>query len=62
MLSARDFERTLKSAVDSSYVDVGAVLVQVDNHGVDHRVSHFSQKLNRFQQSFPLLRKNVRLF
>jgi hypothetical protein len=47
VLSAPNFDRPFKLAVDASDVAVGAVLLQEDSNGLDHPVCYFSRKLDK---------------
>ena len=42
VLAAPNFERPFKLDVDASAVGAGAVLLQEDEHGIDHPVCYFS--------------------
>ena len=49
VLSAPDFNRPFKLAVDVSDVAAGAVLLQEDQGGIDHPICYFSPKFNKHQ-------------
>lgn len=51
ILSAPDFFRPFKLAIDASDAGVWAVLVQDDSSGVEHPVCYFSQKFDPHQNS-----------
>ena len=57
VLSAPDFNRPFKIAVEASDVAAGAVLLQEDRDGVDHPVCYFSRKFNQSQQNYPIVEK-----
>ena len=56
VLSAPDFNRPFKIAVDASDVAAGAVLLQEDHDGVDHPV-YFSRKFNQSQRNYSTVEK-----
>lgn len=41
VLSAPNFEKSFKLQVDASATGAGAVLLQDDDHGIDHPISYF---------------------
>ena len=49
---APNFNKEFKLAVDASDVDVGGVLLQEDDNGVDHPVCYFSKKFNKHQNNY----------
>jgi hypothetical protein len=51
VLSAPDFNRPFKLAVDASDV-AGAVLLQEGQGGVDHPICYFSRKFNKHQRNY----------
>ena len=57
VLSAPDFDRQFKLAVDASDVAAGAVLLQEDKDGVDHPISYFSKKFNTNQRNYSTVEK-----
>ena len=57
VLSAPDFNRPFKIAVDASDVAAGAVLLQEDQDGVDHPVCYFSRKFNQSQRNYSTVEK-----
>ena len=58
VLSAPDFNRPFKIAVDASDVAAGAVLLQEDHDGVDHPVCYFSRKFNQSQRNYSTVEKD----
>lgn len=58
-LSAPDFIRPFKLAVDASDCGAGAVLMQEDAHVVDHPVCYFSRKFNRHQRLYSTIEKEA---
>lgn len=57
MLSAPDFSRPFKLAVDASVDGVGAVLLQDDSSGLKHPVCYFSKKFNPHQKHYSTIAK-----
>lgn len=57
VLSAPDFNRPFKIAVDASDVAAGDVLLQEDQEGIDHPVCYFSRKFNKSQQNYSTIEK-----
>ena len=57
ILLAPNFEKAFKLAVDASDVGAGSVLLQEDDNGVDHPVSYFSKKFNRYQRNYSTIEK-----
>ncbi|CAB3995666.1 Hypothetical predicted protein [Paramuricea clavata] len=57
VLSAPDFSRPFKLAVDASDIAAGAVLLQEDNDGIDHPVAYFSCKFNHHQRNYSTAEK-----
>lgn len=57
ILSAPDFDKHFKLAVDASDIGAGAVLLQEDNNGVDHPVCYFSKKFNKHQKNYSTIEK-----
>jgi hypothetical protein len=57
VLSAPDFSRQFKVAVDASDVAAGAVLLQEDEDGVDHPISYFSRKFTASQRNYSTIEK-----
>lgn len=54
VLAAPDFKKHFKVQVNATDIDVGAVLLQERERGIDHPVSFLTGK---FIQIIPLLRK-----
>ncbi|KAJ8045955.1 hypothetical protein HOLleu_09080 [Holothuria leucospilota] len=52
VLIAPDFEKQFKLAVDASDNGIGAVLLQADEHGVDHPVCYYSKKFDKHQKNY----------
>ena len=59
VLKAPDFSKPLQIAVDASAIGMGAVLMQVDNNGIDHPVSFYSKKLDKHQQNYSVVEKEA---
>ena len=57
ILLAPNFEKAFKLAVDASDVGAGSVLLQEDDNGVDHPVSYFSKKFNKYQRNYSTIEK-----
>ena len=57
VLSAPNFDRPFKLAVDASDVAVGAVLLQQGDDDVDHPICYFSRKLNKHQRNYSTIEK-----
>ena len=57
VLSAPDFNRPFKLAVDASDIAAGAVLLQEDQAGIDHPVCYFSRKFNSHQRNYSTIEK-----
>ena len=57
VLKAPDFSKQFQLAVDASAVGMGAVLLQVDDNGIDHPVSYYSKKLDKHQQNYSVVEK-----
>ncbi len=45
VLSAPNFEKSFKLQVDASATGAGAVLLQEDEHGIDHPISYYSKEI-----------------
>ena len=52
MLKAPDFSKHFQLAVDAGAIRMGAVLMQVDDNGIDHPVFFYSKKLDKHQQNY----------
>jgi hypothetical protein len=57
VLLAPDFDKPFKLAVDASDIGAGAILIQEDNHGVEHPVCYFSRKFNKQQKNYSTIEK-----
>lgn len=57
VLSAPDFKRPFKLAVDASDVGAGAVLLQDDDDGVEDPLCYFSKKFDVHQQHYSTIEK-----
>ncbi|CAB4001500.1 Hypothetical predicted protein [Paramuricea clavata] len=57
VLSAPDFSRPFKLAVDASDIAAGAVLLQEDDNGIDNPVAYFSCKFNHHQRNYSTVEK-----
>ena len=57
VLSAPDFDRQFKLAVDANDVAAGAVLLQEDKDGVDHPICYFAKKFNIDQRNYSTVEK-----
>ena len=57
VLLAPNFANKFKLAVDASDTGAGSVLRQEDSNGVDHRVSYFSKKFNKYQKNYSTIEK-----
>ncbi|MCU7801257.1 MAG: reverse transcriptase, partial [gamma proteobacterium symbiont of Lucinoma myriamae] len=57
VLSAPEFEKQFKLAVDASDIGAGAVLLQADKDNVDHPVCYFSKKFNKYQKNYSTIEK-----
>ena len=59
VLAALRFEEPFQLAVDASDCGVGAVLLQVESDGVEHRVCYFSKKFNQHQMAYSTVEKEA---
>lgn len=59
VLSAPDFNHPFVLYTDASDMGIGAVLVQVDDSGVEHPVAFFSKKLNHSQVRYSTIEKET---
>ena len=59
VLKAPDFSKPFQLAVDASAIAMGAVLMQVDDSGIDHPVSFYSKKLDKHQQNYSVVEKEA---
>lgn len=59
MLIAPNFSFPFKIDVDASATGAGAVLLQEDQHGVDHPVCYFSKKFLKHQLHYSTIEKEA---
>ncbi|XP_071845114.1 uncharacterized protein [Apostichopus japonicus] len=59
VLRAPNFSKQFTLATDASDFGVGAVLLQVDDHGVDHPVCYFSKQFNSHQKNYSTIEKET---
>lgn len=59
VLAAPDFSHPFKLDVDASASGAGAVLLQEDQHGIDHPISYFSKKFNKHQLDYSTIEKEA---
>ena len=59
VLSAPDFEKPFKVAVDASDVAAGVLLIQDGIDGLEHPVSYFSKKFNIHQKKYSTVEKEM---
>lgn len=59
VLAAPDFTKLFKLEVDASGAGTGSVLLQEDDHGVDHPVCFYAKKLNRHQLNYSTIEKEA---
>ena len=59
VLAAPCFDHQFVLQVDASHVGAGAVLMQVDEHGMDRPVSYFSKKFARHQLNYSVMEKEA---
>ncbi|KAJ8019449.1 hypothetical protein HOLleu_41054 [Holothuria leucospilota] len=59
VLIAPDFEKQFKLAVDASDNGIGAVLLQADEHGVDHPICYYSKKFDKHQKNYSTIEKET---
>jgi len=59
VLSAPDFSTPFFLAVDASDTGAGAVLLQLDQAGVEHPVCYFSRKFNKHQRGYSTIEKEA---
>lgn len=54
-----DFSRPFKLDIDASASGAGAVLLQEDDHGIDHLVGYFSKKFTKHQLHYSTIEKEA---
>lgn len=59
VLAAPDLSRPFKLEIDASAVGAGAVLLQENAKGVDHPVSYFSRKFNKYQVRYSTIEQET---
>lgn len=59
VLAAPNFERPFKLDVDASALGAGAVLLQEDEHGIDHPICYFSRKFRKHQLHYSTIEKEA---
>lgn len=59
ILHAPDFKKPFILATDASDVGVGAVLIQLDEQGIEHPVSYFSKKLDNAQRNYSVIEREL---
>lgn len=59
VLKALNFSRPFKLEVDACALGAGAVLLQVDDAGLDHPVCYFSRKFNKHQINYSTIEKEA---
>ena len=59
VLTAPNFEKPFKLAVDASDFGMGGVLLQDDEHGLEHPVCYFSKKFDNFQRNYSTIEKKA---
>ena len=57
VLTAPDFSKPFRLAVDASDVGAGAVLLQCDNEDIEHPICYFSKKFNVHQKNYSTIEK-----
>ncbi len=48
---APDFDKPFKLVIHASDIGVGGLLVQEDDEGIDHPLSFYFKKLNKYQKN-----------
>lgn len=59
VLSAPDFSRPFALEVDASSIGAGAVLIQSDDHGLNHPVGYFSKKFSKCQSRYSTIEQET---
>ncbi len=59
VLSAPRFDRAFKLEVDASGTGAGAVLIQMDDAGIEHPISFFSKKFLKHQLNYSTIEKEA---
>ena len=59
VLKAPDFSKPFQLAVDASAIAMEAVLMQVDDDGIDHPVFFYSKTLDKHQQNYSVVEKGA---
>ena len=59
VLTAPDFTKPFKLAVDASDIRAGTVLLQDDDRGIDHPVCYFSKKFTNAQKRYCTTEKEL---
>ena len=53
------FSKPFQLAVDASAIGMKAVLMQVEDNGINHPVSFYSKKLDKHQQNYSVVEKEA---
>ncbi|KAI2644622.1 Retrovirus-related Pol polyprotein from transposon 17.6 [Labeo rohita] len=59
VLSAPNFEKSFKLQAEASATGAGAMLLQEDEHDVDHPISYFSKKFTSYQRRYSTIEKEA---
>ena len=59
VLHVPDFSKLFKLLIDAGDIGVGDILLQEDNHCIDHPVCHFSWKFNSHQHHYSTCKKET---
>ena len=59
VLTAPNFSKPFRLAVDTSDVGAGAVLLQIDDENIEHPVCYFSKKFNIHQKNYSTVEKET---
>ncbi len=57
VLTAPDFQKQFKLAVDASDVGCGGILMQADENDIDHPICYFSRKFDKHQRNYSTIEK-----